>query len=271
MVDLELALHAFHDELSKEAAVPWQQIGRAVGGLGGAGAVVGAAANGLREGVNGYNEAREQGASGVTSGLNALSRGGSGAITGGVLGGALGGVGGAVGSHFNAKGTQALVDKALKTPGLAAGARFGQRQVHGLTGWRPTEGLESIGVNGIEGMTSLPDVARGLKKDPIGTLRKGVTGQWKNSDRLGKVMMGLSAADLGYSVLGPEDPQRGRGERIGGSLAGLASHALTPLGMPIGAQMLGSSALHYAGSRSGRLLDKKPPPSDESAELGVAQ
>jgi len=255
MPDLERALLSFHDELLKTSAVPWQQIGRAVGTFGGAGAALGAGVNGLREGYNAYQEAKDQGSGGVMAGIHGLFGGAAGAYKGGLLGGLAGSAAGAAGAHFAGGTTKSIADKLLANRVGGAVGRFGQRQVHGLTGWTPAGGAASIGVSGPEGMTNLPDIARSLRSDPGGTLRKGFTHQWKNSDALGKAMMGLSGAGLAYSALGPEDPQRGRAERIGGDIAGLTASVLTG-GLSTIPQMAASTIAGQAGAGAGRMIDR---------------
>jgi len=255
MLDLERALHAFHDELLKTSAVPWQQLGHSIGALGGAGAAIGAGVNGLREGYNAYQDARDQGSGELMAGVHGLFGGASGAIRGGIVGGLAGGAAGAAGTHFAGGATKSIADKILANPVSGFAGRFGQRQVHGLTGWAPEGGAASIGVRGPEGMTSLPDIARSLRSDPGGTFRKGFTHQWQNSDALGKAMMGLSGAGLAYSALGPEDPQRGRAERIGGDAAGLAAGVLTG-GLSTIPQMASSALATQAGARAGRMIDR---------------
>lgn len=112
----------------------------AVGGAGGAG--IGALAGGYR----GYQKAKEDGGSGFAG---ALSGGVRGAATGGALGAAAGGLAGAGGG---AK-AQNLVRALSKGKGKAGTiSRFGERQVHSLTGAMPkglgkAEGLRAMGAS----------------------------------------------------------------------------------------------------------------------------
>lgn len=105
--------------------------GAALGGLGGAG--LGAAAGGTR----GYLKAREEGAEGGEAARAALG----GALKGGVTGAAVGaGLGGAAGLAGAGRARQ-LVGQLRKSKGTLGGiSRFGERQMHGLTGALP-EGM----------------------------------------------------------------------------------------------------------------------------------
>lgn len=134
----------FYAELEKQAFSP--AVGRTLGGIGsglGAGAVIGAGAGGLVGGVKSYRRARQEGAS-VGS---AASSGLGGALSGATGGAAKGALIGAAGL-----GTAAALGKAPAMAGkltqmngpLGAGARFGQRQVHAVSGWTPEGGIRSI-------------------------------------------------------------------------------------------------------------------------------
>jgi hypothetical protein len=116
----------------------------AVGGAGGAG--LGALAGGLR----GYQQARNEGYSGLRGALGGAA---TGAALGGAGGAALGaGVGGLGGRNVQGF-VRGLARPGAEKPGVVGGiARFGQRQVHGLTGALPSgpyastsKALESIG------------------------------------------------------------------------------------------------------------------------------
>lgn len=127
-------LLAFQGELAKMAA-PSSVLGTAgaLGGVGlGAGALLGAGVGGVRK----YQQAREEG---LTRG-QALRAGFSGAVSGGgkgaIAGGALGLAGGGALGHFS-PGAGDSIRQTLNATGGPAGSfsRFGQRQVHGLTGY----------------------------------------------------------------------------------------------------------------------------------------
>jgi hypothetical protein len=122
----EIVLVAFRDELRKTAS---RLTG--AGALGGIGAGVGAAVGGLASGVSTYRDAREHGHG----------------VGGSVLHGALGSLGGAGKGALVGAGVGAVAGAAKPGLGMAAAerftnrdgalgsmARFGQRQVHGLTG-----------------------------------------------------------------------------------------------------------------------------------------
>lgn len=107
----------------------------------GAGATL-AAFGGLGMGAKGYLEARQRG-EGVGSSLGSAAKSGlEGAAGGGLLGAGLGAV--------NPGGFGGMV------------SRFGQRQVHGLTGWTPKEGIRSIGGGAADAEKRLLDSAHAV-------------------------------------------------------------------------------------------------------------
>lgn len=120
------------------------------GGLGAVGGAGGAALGAAAGGVRGYQKAREEGYSGLRGALGGAA---SGAALGGAGGAALGaGVGGLGGRKVQGF-VHGLTRQGVEKPGVVGGiARFGQRQVHGLTGALPSgphasasKALESIG------------------------------------------------------------------------------------------------------------------------------
>lgn len=154
-----LMMKGFDDELTKEALFePMVAAGRrmlaspglhqGLAGLGagaGAGAVVGGIGGGALAGYKSYQQSREQGYSPVAA-LSAAPGGAiHGALKGGLIGAGVGGLGlGALGAAGRSKGTSAAL-AAMHGP-VGSGARFGQRQVHAITGWKPEAGLKSIGI-----------------------------------------------------------------------------------------------------------------------------
>jgi hypothetical protein len=143
----ETVLQSFREGLRKEAvsqtaatmfehAVPRL---RNVGSLGGIGALGGALTGAAAGGARHYHEAREQGASVGGSLLGGLGGAVSGAAKGGLIGAGLGAGAGAL-----AKGDLSRLGD--RSGLVGAGARFGQRQVHSLTGNLSPQ--ELIGVRG---------------------------------------------------------------------------------------------------------------------------
>lgn len=132
-------LEAFVRELEKLAFSP--RIGATLGGLGAVGGAGIAAGAGIGAGVGGIKNYLEAKREGATTG-QALSAGGSGAFhgigRGAMIGGAVGAIGGA-GLGLASPGKAEAVRSALtRAPSIiGSGAQFGQRQVHGITGWRP--------------------------------------------------------------------------------------------------------------------------------------
>lgn len=136
-------------------------------GLGlGAGAVGGGAVGGLQS----YRQAREEGA----TSLGALGGAFRGALRGSLRGAALGGVLGAGGGAVLGAAAPTRVIKATrglaKDPSSVGGlSRFGQRQVHSLTGWRPggaTSSIESIGAGAHNARKGVQQVTEALAKSP---------------------------------------------------------------------------------------------------------
>lgn len=177
--------------------------------------------------------------------------------------------------------------KALSAVGGAA-SRFGQRQLHALTGHVPEGGLRAIraGAYGAEqnlaralksapgdvaaaskglaaaqkaeqmGLTSIPGFAKSLAKDPKGTLRTGAAEQWHNMPGWAKaVTVGLPALDVGHALATPDNPDGpGKGERIGRGLAGAAA-GLTMGAIPMTTGILAQGAVAGLGGRLGRGVD----------------
>lgn len=168
MFNLDQQMPAFYDELVK-TAIPASLV-RGVGGLGtgiGAGAAVGALGGAAIQGYRGYREGRQAGYSPMDS---ALSKGLGGAIhgalKGGLVGAAAGGVGlGALEASGKVPGLASRIGK-LKDPiGIGGGARFGQRQIHGLTGWTPQgflnpAGARELGLGAHEAREGLESAAK---------------------------------------------------------------------------------------------------------------
>lgn len=138
----ERIMEAFRAELRKTAAPNLQSL---LGGLGagaGIGTAVGAIGGAGLGAVKDYRAARARGED--VSGALAEGVGGAlGGVTRGALVGAgVGAAGGSVLGHLKPKAFNGLLRG--ETPLLSSSARFGQRQLHGLTGWKPEGGLESI-------------------------------------------------------------------------------------------------------------------------------
>lgn len=114
-------------------------LGGASGGAG-AGGLVGGVLGAGEGAVRGYREAKEQGAptgqalSGALSG--ALQTGSKRSLQGALAGAALGGGGAGL--------QKDLPGKLNVLPYVGAGSRFGQRQLHSLTGWTPKGGVQAI-------------------------------------------------------------------------------------------------------------------------------
>ena len=137
----EQTLCAFRDELRKEAGfgsfvAKNKGVLQNVGGLAGVGALGGGAIGGLRGGVKGYQEARSEGSGIGGAALHGLASGLGGAVSGAGAGALVGGVAGAAGGSAGRLNT--------RSDALGSAARFGQRQVHSVTGMLSPQELEGI-------------------------------------------------------------------------------------------------------------------------------
>lgn len=129
------------------------------GALAGAGAGVGAAAGAAHGAYSGYRDARAQGA-GVGGAIGAgLGGAPMGAARGAALGGVLGGVGGAGFSAVSRQRAESLRKVLTERSALA---RFGQRQVHGVTGAVPKGGLGQLRMDASDRLRDL-DRLKGSK------------------------------------------------------------------------------------------------------------
>jgi hypothetical protein len=145
MSELEPIFQAFRNWLPKEAASFGQAVARHgqllknIGSLAGVGSALGAiggAGYGAREG---YQDAREHGEGVGGSVLSGALHGLGSAAKGGAMGAAAGGAAGALSGK--ALNPSWLTDKGGI---IGAGARFGQRQVHSLTGVLSPAELEGV-------------------------------------------------------------------------------------------------------------------------------
>lgn len=182
----EASMISFHEEI-KEAAVPWSRIAAGAGSLGGVGMGAGALIGAAHGGYSNYRDAREQGAGVGTSALSGVGGALSGGITGGTIGAGVGTLAGGALGAASPQTVHSLGESLNKTPYAGALHRFGQRQVHGLTGWTPEGGLESIR----GGAWGAKDTLRkALEESPKNV--KDLAGNLKDVDRAEK---GVAAAE----------------------------------------------------------------------------
>ena len=163
MSDVELYMYSFRDEMRKEAlnignlasgaskfvrsAPVRSAVGRGVGGAGagaGMGAAVGGTGGAVVGGARDFMDARNRGQSVGSSMRSAAGGAIRGASAGAIGGAAVGGVG--LGA------ARAMGKGSLGTDSaLGAASRFGQRQVHSLTGWTPKGSGNVAGIRGMRG------------------------------------------------------------------------------------------------------------------------
>lgn len=291
----EPVMHGFVDQLSKEAfSGSAMQAGLGSGmGLGlGAGLALG----GAHGAVKGYREAREQGQGVGSSALHAVSRGLGGATRGAAIGTLAGGAAGAVAGGLRPQITKS-VTKGLASKDNMAGSfsRFGQRQVHSVTGWTPggtAKSIESIGAGAAGprkvlenvrtswdpkelvraqstlkatekaqemGLTSLPGIAKSIGREGLlPTAKAGLHAGWAGaSPRMKALMVGLPAMQAVQTLRAPGG-EDGRGMGKGERIGRLAGGTLGTMAAPLslaGGLAL-SSALEHGGGALGRGVDR---------------
>jgi hypothetical protein len=287
----EPVMRGFVEQLSKEAlAGNAIQAGLGSGlGLGlGAGLAVGGA-HGL---VKGYREARGQGQGIGASAVHGLQRGLGGAARGAMVGSLAGGALGAAAGGMRPQAVQDLT-KGLAAKNNTAGSfsRFGQRQVHSLTGWAPggtAKSVESIGAgaagpraalakameagNPVEvarakatlgatekaqemGLTSLPGIAKSIGREGLlPTAKAGLHAGWAGaSPRMKALMVGLPAMQAVQALRAPGG-ENGQGMGKGERIGRLAGGTLGTMAAPL--SLAGSLALSSALERGGGAIGK---------------
>ena len=262
--------------LAREAG----QRGLSAGGLGSAGALVGSGVGGAVGAARGY---QEDGLSG------ALKSGLKGAAGGAAVGGAAGGLGGALGGK---RARELARSMSSRKDLFGKASRFGERQVHSVTGALPAgmtkrEGLKSIGASPVQnlketirsaadpskrralrkavmpaerleqaGATNVPGLFRALAKNPKGTVKDLAKHEWYSTPSLGgkALAFGLPAGYVASQAA--QKPQEGE-SRLGNTLGALGESAAfaAPLALT-GATAL-SGAASAAGNRLGDLFTGK--------------
>lgn len=263
---------AFRDELQKTSAIASKLLG--AGGGAGVGALLGAAGGGLVGAVRGAHQAGDAGESRLSGGL-------AGALGGASAGAGLGALGGAATGALRSDAIQKLT----RTEGMAgSAARFGERQVHALTGVVPKGGIEAIrggaydarqalkGANSPQarkglaaaeasqkmGLTSLPGYVNAVRREGLKNVAKtDLAAQWHSGGIGTKALgVGLPAAMLASDIAKKEQPTgTGKGESVGRSLGG-AVGGLLGSSMPISGQLALGAATGVAGRYVGRGVDR---------------
>lgn len=179
MSDTDIIMGGFYAELTKLALFPLSASRTLtnVGAGAGVGSLVGAAGGAGVSGYQGYRDARHSGASRGQAAMSALGRGAKGALRGAAVGGALGAAGGA-GATALGKGDAVQALAGREKGQVGSFARFGQRQVHSLTGATPEGFLNQEGVKkmragawGSKKAVTSAEEALGKAKDPAGRLK----------------------------------------------------------------------------------------------------
>jgi hypothetical protein len=172
-------------------------------------------------------------------------------------------------------------------------SNFGKRQLHGLTGWTPEAGIESIGAGAANarkwqteaatavkknesgapqslrraresvranetaqdmGLTSLPGTVKAFAKDPRAAAKASWDQQWNGTSRLEKgLLIGLPAAGLANDAISEDDGHKG--ERLGAGIASTAAGIATG-GLPLIPGMIAGTAAGYLGGKAGHGVDR---------------
>jgi hypothetical protein len=144
MSEIDALMVGFQNGLTKEALSPvLARVAPALGSGAGAGGLLGLAGGAGYGATKPYLEARRRGAGVGEAALHGLGGAFGGAAKGALLGAGIGGLG-LSGLAALGRGTGVAGRLAAGGGPLGAAARFGQRQVHGVTGWTPEAGLRTI-------------------------------------------------------------------------------------------------------------------------------
>lgn len=289
----EAILHAFRDELRKEAgfgsaiasAAPRL---KSMGALGGAGALAGGALGTGIGAVHDYNKAREEGAGVGGAALQGLSGG----VSGGLRGAGIGALAGAGAGAITKMDPTRLV---ARNDALGSAARFGQRQVHAVTGM-----LEPAELEGIRGgayaarermkaqfggdkatkafnaaseaqnmkLTSLPGYLGAMREHGAGkVLSTGLKDQYHSiGPGMTALMVGAPALGAAHTLATKESPTGpGKGERLGHELGGMVG-GVAGGAMPLVGNVAVGELGGRAGATVGRVIDRirgRRPPIDE--------
>lgn len=203
----------------------------------GAGGVVGGLAGSGLGAVQGYRQARAEGASRGQATAAGLGGAGRGALAGGALGSLAGGAAGAV----MRRDLTALGQR----PGLLGqGARFGQRQVHALTGVLSPQELEAVRGGAYDAKATLARkreasrAAHRAGRGPLPGQDPGLRGARENAARAERAQaMGLTslpgyARSVRQHGLGPTVAAGLQEQLGGGTLGERAGSAALALGLP---------------------------------------
>ncbi len=168
-------LAALRSALTAGTAAAKKQVGAVGSGIG-VGALGGAVLGGAGKGVAEYSRSSREGDPGGVSAMRTLGAGLQGAFHGSLLGAGVGGLAGAAGG---AKARELGKALAGREGAVGRAARFGQRQVHGLTGAVPegagsrVEAIRAMGAGAAPAKARL-DAARNAMADQDGpALQKG--------------------------------------------------------------------------------------------------
>jgi hypothetical protein len=283
---LEATIHAFRDELRKEAgfadvvakAAPRL---KSMGAAGGIGALGGGVVGGGMGALKGYRESRDQGEGVGRSALGGLLGGLGGAARGATMGGLAGAAVGGI--------TKADPSRLSELPGvLGSAARSGQRQVHAFTGMLSPAELEGVRGGAFDarqhlrsvmgtpaeakaqkalaateasqnmGLTSIPGMLGAAKEHGVGKVVSTAAKEQYHAmhPAVGAAMVGLPALGAAGTLARPERPDGpGKGEELGHNLGGMAGGVMGGL-MPVAGAEAMSRLGGGAGAGVGRVIDR---------------
>lgn len=211
MPEFSQMMPSLYDEMAKEALLPASlarlgtrvstlarspAMSRGLGGLGsgaGVGGLTGLVGGAGVSGMRGYREAQEAGATGQQAVAHGIARGLRGAAKGAIVGAGLGGA-----------GMGAAAARGLRTPALTSApsvigsaARFGQRQVHGLTGWTPKSGISSIRGGSWAAAKRADEAEKALRMTQRGEAKAGLINRLRGgtpAEMQGRMLQGAEKA-----------------------------------------------------------------------------
>jgi len=246
MHDTEIRLRAFNAEMDKLAVSPgtWKAIKGALqraGGGAGAGMGLGGAIGGLgglaSGGYQGYQEAKEQGTGTAGALMSGLLRGTETGLKGAVIGAGAGtALGGAAGAAKVLK-PEHVKRLAEMGGGVGAATRFGQRQVHGLTGWTPKGWHNKEGIRAMR--AGATDAVENLKRVEKGDVAPGLYHKLK-----GKVL-GKGAGEVQLAAAKRSAEAAEKAEKMG--LTSLPGYARAMKENPVEALKAGLGEQWHAG------------------------
>ncbi len=254
----DIDFSAFRDELEKTASL-WSSVRRvgqrALGGVGSGAGIGGAAGAAIGGGAGAVSEYRRAKSEGATGGAAAL-RGATGAMHGAGRGALIGGIAGGAGlGALNAAKLGPSARTIAKRDGVIGSlGRFGQRQVHSLTGWTPGSNA-SRGRRLLKLRTSETAKARRVARAAVATSKNPAKAKEQLARAIKADQAARRAEALGLTNL--PGAIKSIATRPGQSLRAAIGDQWHGSGAKGKALLLGLPATELAGSMTGPKKDKQ--------------